>query len=107
MSIGITFYISIIVLIYMINLAIKRLYGFKLKPPVFIISNDNLIYDHFVEDYKFRYTVKKDINSISRVRFILNSETFNSYGKLNKNSLIKWNVPSFIDKYKLSKNLLI
>ncbi len=88
-NISITFYISIIVLIYMINLAIKRLYGFKLKPPVFIISKENLIYDYFVEDYKFRNTVKKDMNSISRVRFIINSETINSYGKLNKNSLIK------------------
>lgn len=84
-----TFYGSVIILIYMIKLAIKKIHGFKLKPPIFIISEDNLVYDHFVEDYKFRNIVKKDIDSISKVKFIINSETINSYGSVNKNSLIK------------------
>jgi hypothetical protein len=88
-DINLTFYISVIALSYMIKVAIQRLHGFKLKPPVFIISEDNLIYDHFVEDYKFRNIVKKDVASILRVKFIVNSETINSYGKVNKNSLIK------------------
>ena len=84
-----TFYGSVIILIYMIKVTLQRVHGFKLKPPVFIISEDNLIYDYFVEDYKFRNIAKKNIDSISKVKFIINSETINSYGKVNKNSFIK------------------
>jgi len=88
-DISATFYISIIVLIYMIKLSIKRIHAFKLKPPVYIVDNESIIYDYFIEDNKFRHIIKKDINSISRVEHIINSETVVSYGKVNKNSLIK------------------
>ena len=87
-DVSVTFYISILLLIYMIKMLVKRLNSFKIKPPIFVVTKDNIIIDEFIDNYKFRHVVKKNINTISNVKFILNSEV-QSYGRINKTSLIK------------------
>jgi len=81
-------YIAFIALAYMINIAYKKLHGFKLNPPVFIINDQEITIDYFVDNYKFRNVTKKDLGTVSSVKFILNAET-NPYGIVNKHSLIK------------------
>ncbi len=87
-DISVTFYISIVLLLYMSKRLLEKLNGFKAGAPTFTVTKDNIIVDEFEDNYKFRHIVKKNIGDILAVKFILNSEV-QSYGKMNNTPLIK------------------
>jgi hypothetical protein len=87
-DISVTFYISIVLLLYMSKRLLGKLNGFKAEAPTFMVTKDNIIINEFKDNHKFRHIVKKNTSDIVAVKFILNSEV-QSYGKINNTSLIK------------------
>jgi len=88
-DIGVTFFISIVVVIVFINKTVQNLHGYKKQPPVFVLKENSIVFDSFVDDYRYRMNVKKRLSDITSIQYILNSEVFHSYGKINMTPILK------------------
>ena len=69
-----TFYASIIAMIFFVSDVFDTIKNFKKNPPVFIFDENQITYDYYKNDYRYRHVVKQNIEDIVSIRHILHSE---------------------------------
>ena len=84
-----TFYASIIAMIFFVSDVFDTIKNFKKNPPVFIFDENQITYDYYKNDYRYRHVVKQNIEDIVSIRHILHSEAPYQYGAVYKKSLVK------------------